>query len=401
VNEIPEPALVNSHPTEVVHEANTPPHIERFRSLYQNKTTSTVSDPPAPKTPPQKTVSSKPAVNYAQSFQAWKQVVQRWLQKVMLSLWTLTQVLLKHKKILLITLGGLLVVGGLSFWFLRFAPQQETSNSQTPSPSPSVATTPLSATNTLQPESSLTLNKELVALAFLENQGYGATSNSIIALDTKEEFSVPDIKGEIRFLAPMADLRLLFILTSQNELFAWSPLAKTFTKQELSLPLNARVTGIGTYLTYLYVLDRGNNQLYRYPRSTPGFTESTNWMKESFELTDTAYLAINETVALAPSREHLLAFSQGKTTGDFVFQNPEAPINIQALTTDSDFPFMYALGENSVLSIWNLDRKLLHTYTLKEAPEDALYLATDPEKNILLVGNKKGTVTRYTNVQSE
>ncbi len=386
-----------------IEESVVPSHIERFRSLYQSKPPSTIAPPVSPtktpKTPLQKNSTQK---DTSVRLDTWKHSFEKWRSTTSSSLKTFSQVILKQKKIILISFGGLVIVSGLGFLFLHFKTNPQASKPEIPSPITSAPAPTTLETNSLQAESTLTLNKELVALVFLENQGYGATAKSIVALDSKEEFIVPDIKGEIRFLAPMKDLRLIFVLTSQNELFAWSPLAKTFTKNELVLPENARVTGIGSYLTYLYVLDRGNNQLYRYPRSTLGFTESTNWMKESFELTDTAFLAINETVALAPSREHLLSFSQGKNTGTFSQSKTEEDmIFIQALTTDSDFPFIYALDDKNILSIWSLERKLLHTYTLKDAPKEATYLASDPEKKVLILGNKDGNVTRYTNVTSE
>ncbi len=383
-------------------EVTTPPHIERFRSLYKQSPTSasspetseTIKEIPEDKTQTQE--FSLPSFSFDLSF--W----QNWLHASKIFFKKILQLISVQKKWIFISSGVLVVIGGVGFWFLHGDQQSLSTNNPslqtTPAPTPTAS--PLE-TNSLKAESTITLNKEIVSIAFLENQSYAATAKSIIALENQEEFPLPDIKGEIRFLAPMEDLRLLFILSSQNELFAWSPLAKTFTKNELVLPENARVTGLGTYLTYLYVLDRGNNQLYRYPRSISGFTESASWMKESFELTDTAFLAINETVALAPSREHLLSFSQGKNTGNFDLSDPAKPMSLRALTTDSDFPFIYALDEANTLSIWNLDRKLLHTYNLKDAPKDALYLAPDPEKKILILGNKEGVITRYTNVTSE
>ena len=397
----PEP--VTPSPKPVVTEntsVTTPPHIERFRSLYKQSPASTPETPEVAKEISEDKLQSQkfslPSFSFDLSF--WK----NWLHTSKIFFKKTLKLLNVQKKWIFISSGVLLVIGGVGFWFLNGNQQSIGTDN------PSLQTTPAPAlpasaleTNSLKAESTITLNKEIVSIAFLENQSYAATAKSIIALENQEEFPLPDIKGEIRFLAPMEDLRLLFILSSQNELFAWSPLAKTFTKNELILPENARVTGLGTYLTYLYVLDRGNNQLYRYPRSTSGFTESASWMKESFELTDTAFLAINETVALAPSREHLLSFSQGKNTGNFDLSDPAKLMSLRALTTDSDFPFIYALDEANTLSIWNLDRKLLHTYSLKDAPKDALYLAPDPEKKILILGNKEGIITRYTNVTSE
>lgn len=380
------------------------PSTLRFRSLYQeeSKLNKEVPTQKPKKSLPKASFSNKKLLltlnKVSKKILTFSSLVLPVTKKVLFPI-------IQKNKFILIGIGGILLIS-LSVFYFFFTGDSEPEktatptpqNTETPAPTPVIKTEP---SNQLSPEKTFTLNKNLVALTFLDGAPYAATATSVIALENNEEVAVPNIKGEIRYIAPMDDLGLVFLLTSQNELIAWSPATKKFTPEELTLPPNARVTAIGTYLTYLYVLDRGNNQLYRYPRTETGFTTATNWMKESFELTDTAFLAINETVALAPSREHLLSFVQGKTNGDFIFQDPKAPIAIQTLTTDSDFPFIYALGSDNALSIWNTDRKLTHTYTLKDAPKDSLHITTDPENKTLLVGSKDGNIVRYRNMISE
>lgn len=382
------------------------PSTLRFRSLYQQESKITE------KTPYQKpatSLSQKTNIALDKSQAITKKITQKiifFLRSLYSSIKESFLPILQKNKLVISTLGIILILSVGIFYTFFTSKDSPEKNSPAPetteaSPAPTSVVKVEDSTNQLSSEKTFTLNKNLVALSILDGTAYAATPTSVITLETNEEVTVPSIKGEIRYIAPMDDLGLIFLLTSQNELIAWSPSTKKFTPEELTLPPNARVTAIGTYLTYLYVLDRGNNQLYRYPRTEAGFTTPTNWMKESFELTDTAFLAINETIALAPSREHLLSFVQGKTNGDFVFQDPKAPIAIQSLTTDSDFPFIYALGANNVLSIWNTDRKLTHTYTLNDAPKESLYITADPEHKILLVGNKDGNITRYSGVISE
>ncbi len=392
--------------TEEAPAADPLPSTLRFRSLYQEESRLASKSPTPQK---QKLSLPKPTFPTTKLFTFFGERLQK-IKATTKSLYlrfieSLFPILKKNK--LVVSALSIILAISVGVFYIFFA--SSTTTDKTPSPTPettevSPTSAPVAKTensNQLSPEKTFTLSKNLVALSILDGIAYGATPTSVVTLETNEEITVPSIKGEIRYIAPMDDLSLLFILTSQNELMAWSPSTKKFTQNELTLPPNARITAIGTYLTYLYVLDRGNNQLYRYPRTEAGFTTSTNWMKESFELTDTAFLAINETVALAPSREHLLSFVQGKTNGDFIFQDPKAPIAIQALTTDSDFPFIYALGANNMLSVWNTDRKLTHTYTLKDAPKDSLYMTSDPEHKIILVGNKDGGIARYNNVISE
>jgi hypothetical protein len=49
----------------------------------------------------------------------------------------------------------------------------------------------------------------------------------------------------------MDDLRLIFVYTDADELFAWSPITTPMSKT--SFCPRAHVKDIGTYLTYLYV----------------------------------------------------------------------------------------------------------------------------------------------------
>ena len=374
-------------------------HIERLRSLYEKSSSVKPSSLPKKLARQEKKNSTE-----AKEVSALVLFLER-TRKGMLAFLKKVTALVSSRKKLFGGIFAILVFTILisSFLLQKKSPSESPSISQT-STAPSQAEparTETGSENTLKAESTISLEKDLVSLVYLDHQAYAATPKSIVSLEDKKEFPITDMKGEIRFVTAMEDLSLLFILSSQNELFAWSPLNKAFTKNELVLPANSRVTAIGTYLTYLYVLDRGNNQLYRYPRSENAFKESTPWMKDSFELTDTAMLAINETVALAPSKEHLLSFSQGKNNGTFIESDDTHQVAIQALTTDNDFPFIYALDDKQTLSIWNLDRKLTHHYTLSDAPSSPLSITVVPDKKTLLIGNKEGKISRYTNVISE
>lgn len=233
----------------------------------------------------------------------------------------------------------------------------------------------------------------LRGLVVLDHIVYAATPTGLLEVESGIAHAAPLQGGQVRFIAAMDDLKLIFLLTDQNQLITWSPLSKTFNQNTLPLPAGAAVKGIGTYLTYLYVLDSQNDQIYRFPRTEGGFGEPTNWLRSSVALEDSALFAVNETIALAPTPEALSGFFQGRKAGDF------SPAAIRALYSQSDTNFLYALsGNGEEVFIWDLERHLRQTYHLED-PQETAYIAADPENSVLYVGDGETSVLRFSNVK--
>ncbi len=254
----------------------------------------------------------------------------------------------------------LMLILGLSFW-LGSPSQRDTLLNKASDQSPSLSSkTPLSDVTSAAPTVILDNTTELiVASVILNGQTYAITEKSIIAVTDKKSFPLPP-GSTARFATAMDDLRLLFIYTQEEILYAWSPISKTFVINSLALAEGAGVAGIDTYLTYLYVLDNNNDQVYRFPRADSGFGASTSWLRESVTIEGTTSFAVNESLYIALDSTTIKGFFRGRATNTFEF--PPAGLEVTDLHTHPGLQNVYALDvSHHQILIWNQDGQLLHT----------------------------------------
>ena len=129
--------------------------------------------------------------------------------------------------------------------------------------------------------------------------------------EDKQNYSFPADFSSLKIAFPMNDLNLIFLMNQNNRIISWSPLSKKFQENVLAIPAGAEISLAETYLTYLYLLDKNHQQIYRYPRATGGFGEKTNWLKDDIDLKEISDIAIGENIFLAQNGE-ILKFFQGK-----------------------------------------------------------------------------------------
>jgi len=206
-----------------------------------------------------------------------------------------------------------------------------------------------------------TTQDTLITSVILGNEKYIVTSTYILGLSENKKYSLPSGMGAIALAVPMNDLRLIFVYTDKNELISFAPSNHTFTKNTLLLPENVLVKDIGTYLTYLYTLDKTTGQVYRFPRAEGGFGVGTAWLKKTLVLEDTAHMSINETVFIAPNKNILSAFFRGQFVKNI--EAPFTPLSITNIFTSPEVTNVYALDTaNKRVLIWNKDGVLLAQY---------------------------------------
>jgi hypothetical protein len=186
-------------------------------------------------------------------------------------------------------------------------------------------------------------SEEIVRLINLNGQIFAVSAAKIFAWENQQEFSVPDSFEKIEVATGLDDLNLIILINPQGKALAFSPVSKKFQDNILNLPANTQINLAGTYLTYLYLVDANNNQIYRYPRAEGGFGEKINWKKDDSDISQASSIAINENIYLAEP-ENLLKFFRGKKQD---FNIEESPTKI--------LPFKVAAkidGQN----IWLLDK---------------------------------------------
>lgn len=165
--------------------------------------------------------------------------------------------------------------------------------------------------------SGLTINsvytaKNIEHLINLNGKIFAISSDQLIDIQNKTAYIFPGDFGSPKISLGMDDLNLIFLINDQNQIISWSPVSQKFQPETLTLPPNASVSFAKTYLTYLYILDQNNNQIYRYPRTENGFTAKTDWLKDNVNLSRVTAMAINGNIYLVDSKGNLTEYLDGQ-----------------------------------------------------------------------------------------
>lgn len=237
------------------------------------------------------------------------------------------------------------------------------------------------------------LAQSLINLIYLNEKSYGIAPNSIISLDDQSSFPVPSEFGEILFAAPMDDLRLIFIFNAKKEAISFSPLSKKFQANNLHSPENAFPSSAGTYLTYLYLLDSDNNQIYRYPRAEGGFGEGSSWIKENISLNGFKEMAINENIFITDEKE-ILKFFKGKKQ-KFSIESLSIPLQPKKLFAREDESYFFVLDAKNarVVKIDNNNGSALAQYYHPELEQAKIFTVNEINK-LLYILDKAGNIKK-------
>lgn len=194
-----------------------------------------------------------------------------------------------------------------------------------------------------------------------------------------KEFPLPQNSGNVLLSSPMEDLNLLFLLTDQKKLLSFSPVSGEFKQSNISIPDNAGIQSMATYLTYIYLIDGNNNQIYRYPRAEGGFGQRINWLKEEISLNNISDIAIDENIYLVEG-DNLIKLFRGKKQ-DLPLEQSNTPINFNKIRTDIAKDQLYIIDSfNSRLVILGKNGEIRSQY-YHELLKNALDFAVDSRGN--------------------
>jgi hypothetical protein len=230
-------------------------------------------------------------------------------------------------------------------------------------------------------------------ILFFDSSIFPLTNKSVIELKSdgsRSEFQLPGEYGNIVAATTMDDLKLILLLTDQKKIISFSPVTNIFKENNLTIPQESEIASIGTYLTYLYIVDKKNNQIYRYPRAEGGFGEKVNWLKDQVDLSAVSDMTIDENIYLAEGNA-LAKLFQGKLQ-DFNVEQSATPISFERVFTNSDTDKIYVLdGNNSRIVVFGKDGLIQQQY-YNELFKNASHFTVDYVNNKVFVITVSGDV---------
>lgn len=230
-------------------------------------------------------------------------------------------------------------------------------------------------------------NSRSIILATINDGAFAVTERAIINLKTQESVASPET---LRLATAMDDLDAIFAVGESGTLYLWSAITKKFEKNTLPLPSGAGVSAIGSYLTYLYVLDQNTGTIYRLPRAEGGFGGATTWSKESINSGESAIFAVYENILLADTSGKPVLYARGRNMG-VNFAGPHAPISIDALAFDTRSGDVIALDRRAKRIIrWSATGTLIGQY-YHESFSNIETLAVSPDGSEVLVSSQGAT----------
>ncbi len=184
------------------------------------------------------------------------------------------------------------------------------------------------------------------------------------------------------------------IVNQNNNLLLYNPNEKELLTSQTISTANQNIAAIASYNRRLYLLDKGNGQIWRLNRQGNNFSPPRAWLKEEvsnnegwrdFNIDGTIYILNNGNIE---------QYSQGRRTEFAIEEITPNLTNATKIKTLPDIPYIYILDPtNQRLVIFDKDGKLVKQYTsnsFTDLKDFAInYKAEDNKTNVyLLNGNK-------------
>ena len=219
----------------------------------------------------------------------------------------------------------------------------------------------------------------------INGKNFAAGKDKIISLSDSKEYPLPSEFQNADLISQMDDLNFIFII-KDKEIAAFSATAGKFQNNNISIPDGSDIISARSYLTYLYLLDVKNSQIYRYPRAEGGFGEKTDWLKDTVDFTSAKDMAINDNVYVTDGKS-VYKFFRGKKQ-DYAPEETATPVIFDKLYTKPDWENLYVLDKvNSRILKLDKDGKIIAQYYNSEIG-NANDFAVDEENNVVYVSSE-------------
>jgi hypothetical protein len=225
----------------------------------------------------------------------------------------------------------------------------------------------------------------------LNDKTYLATAKEIIDVEKNSRFPIPQNFGNPSYLKEMPDLNLIFMMNKDNKVVSFSPISGTFQENSINVPPSAKISSFGTYMTYLYLADAQNSQIYRYPRAEGGFSEKTDWLKETIDLSDISDFSVRENILFAKNNS-LTKLFRGKRES-YEMETTATPIRIDRISVGEESSQVIILDRgNSRIVQLDKDGKIIAQYYNPEIKK-ATDISLDEKNRLIFFSTEAGLET--------
>lgn len=196
------------------------------------------------------------------------------------------------------------------------------------------------STQSYKEAESIYADSQIIGSFIFNNTPFAISKNKITDIEKKEAYDFPENFRNASHYSFMNDLNLLFLINEKNQLISFSPISLKFKDDVINIEDSVKIEGIGTYLTYLYVIDSNNKQIYRYPRAENGFGEKIDWLSSDINFENINGVAIDGNVYIAKKDSILKLFN--RKTQEFNLKT-DANSSINGIFTNEDTTHIYIL----------------------------------------------------------
>jgi hypothetical protein len=213
----------------------------------------------------------------------------------------------------------------------------------------------------------------------LNGKIFTVEAGEIADIANNKTYPYPNGFGQAKIYAAMNDLNFIFVIDENNKTISWSSASGQFQDNVLNIPTGSQITAAETYLTYIYLLDPKDNQIYRYPRANGGFGATVNWLKAGANISQAKYMA--DTV-------NMLKFFQGKLQ-DFQTELSATPISFDKIYSAVGSQNIFVLDKtNSRIVKFDLSGNIVSQYYNSEIGSSLGFTVSESDNLIYFTDGK-------------
>lgn len=199
------------------------------------------------------------------------------------------------------------------------------------------------STQTYKEATDLYQDSNLIGSFVFNNSVFAIGKNKITSIgEGGKDYPFPDNFRNAKLYSFMSDLKLLFLINENNQLISFSPISLKFNNDAISIESNVKIERIESYLTYLYMIDSNNKQIYRYPRAENGFGEKINWLQGEVNLEEVEGLAIDGNLYIAQDDSIIKLFNRKLQSFEL---KKDANSSVNEIFTNENVSSLYVLDK--------------------------------------------------------